>query len=273
MNDTKYLIDDMRMYNKNLNEEKYENMNARDIMKEFSEYYDKNLPVDLLTWSRVNMPDKTLLYEKAFWEQVLLVRDKVNAIFYGSFEEYKNNPVYVINTHTSKSVKLPVYEINVKKYGLKIVLSNNFYEWNVSIISEVGVDMDIKGLFDDSKKVDAIYCSGFKKEQVFESFSKNKNQFTFEMEDTYKLYTFMYLINDYFKNLSLKKDNVAKKRKSNTDFENMSVPQAIRYCYENEDEFIKSLGTEGREQFDAIITLLEMDSLNPSELPDYGMDF
>lgn len=59
------------------------------------------------------------------------------------------------------------------------------------------------------------------------------------------------------------------------DFKNMSKDEAIKYCYDNEDKYIRGFEdiSEGQEEFDGIIVLLEMDGIKPSELPDYGMDF
>lgn len=200
MNNTRYLIDDMKKYDKDLDENMYKHMNKKELLEKFSEYYDKNLPVDLLTWSRANEPDKNLIYERGFWDQVLFIRDNINSIFYETYDEYMSNPVLVINTHVSKSVKLPVYEINVEKYGLKILLVNDFYEWSVSVISDIPLNIDVKGLFDINKKIYSVYCKGFKEENVLDSFKENKQQFTFQTSDNYKLYTLLYLINDYLKN-------------------------------------------------------------------------
>lgn len=200
MNNTRYLIDDMKKYDKDLDENMYKHMNKKELLEKFSEYYDKNLPVDLLTWSRANEPDKNLIYERGFWDQVLFIRDNINSIFYETYDEYMSNPVLVINTHVSKSVKLPVYEINVEKYGLKILLVNDFYEWSVSVISDIPLNIDVKGLFDINKKIYSAYCKGFKEENVLDSFKENKQQFTFQTSDNYKLYTLLYLINDYLKN-------------------------------------------------------------------------
>lgn len=199
MEDTRYLLDDMKKYNKSFKEENYVKMNKKDILKEFSEYYDKNLPVDLLTWSRANEPDKTMLYEQAFWNQVLFVRDNLTSIFYENFNERMANPVLVVNTHVSKSIKLPVYELNIAKYGLKITLVNNFYEWSVSINSTKELDMNFTNLFDTDKEINPIYCDGLSNEQVYSSFNNNKKQFTFKIVDDYRLFTIIYFIKDYLK--------------------------------------------------------------------------
>lgn len=62
-------------------------------------------------------------------------------------------------------------------------------------------------------------------------------------------------------------------------FLEMSKEEAIAYCYENEDKFVKELIDAGEcveeatEQFNCLVVLLESDGVRPSELPLYGMRF
>jgi hypothetical protein len=195
-----YLIDDMEKYNPLLDKDMYEEMEKDHIISEFRDYYKSHLPVDLLTWSRVNDPDDNLIYKKGFWDQVMLIRDTINMMLNGSYEEYQANPVMVINTHTSKSVTLPVYFINLKKYGVKMILRNNFYDWKVSVISDKELSMDFKGVFaEEDEPIHAVYCEGFKSDQVFGRFVDNKKRFTISIGGQYNLYTFMFLLVDYLK--------------------------------------------------------------------------
>ena len=60
---------------------------------------------------------------------------------------------------------------------------------------------------------------------------------------------------------------------SNTNFEAMTTKQAIHYCNEHKDEYIKDNGSDGQRQFDCLITILECGTIKPSELPDYGMEY
>ena len=60
----------------------------------------------------------------------------------------------------------------------------------------------------------------------------------------------------------------------NKMFEKMTVSEAIKYCYDHREEFIRELEIdEGIRQFDCLITILESGTIQPSELPDYGMDY
>ena len=59
-------------------------------------------------------------------------------------------------------------------------------------------------------------------------------------------------------------------------FETMTKEEAIRYCYEHENQFKSDCyadGYDGVRQFDCLISILEYNTITPSELPDYGMDY
>jgi hypothetical protein len=195
-------LDDMERYNPNFTRKLYEGREENEVNAEFREYYSKILPVDLLTWCRVNEPEDKMLWKPGYWEQVVFIRDTVNPMFYSTYEEYKDNPVMVINTHRSKSITLPVYEINLKQYGLKLIIRYNFYDWKVSVISDIAIDADFMGLFKENENINSLYCEGFKDEQVFQSFKENKKQFTVEIRGRYELFTFMFLLNNFLKNIS-----------------------------------------------------------------------
>ena len=55
----------------------------------------------------------------------------------------------------------------------------------------------------------------------------------------------------------------------------MTLKEAIEYCYKNQDEYIRGFDSiaEGVRQFECLITILESETIQPSELPNYGMDF
>ena len=129
-------------------------------------------------------------------------------IFYNSIYDakydakmYKNFQPMVINTHMSKSVLLPVMLMDIKEYNIKIVLRYNFHNWKISVISKQNIDCDFKELFkEDNEPLNSIYCEGFPKDLVFGRYCDNKKQFTIEIGDKYRLYVFMYLLNNYLKN-------------------------------------------------------------------------
>ena len=59
----------------------------------------------------------------------------------------------------------------------------------------------------------------------------------------------------------------------NVDFRSMTKEEALIYCWEHEEEYIRDIGSGGREEFDCMIALLEDGNIKPSELPSFGMDY
>ena len=149
----------------------------------------------LQEWANENEPAKNLLFRDEFWKQVIFVRD----IIFGElfFPSFKGNikPVSVISTHLSKSVKLPVYFLELPG-GLTLTMRCNIYNWKISVESPIWINADFEGLFDprDEKSIMACYCEGFPKDSVFGCFAKNKKNFTVELGSEYQVYTFLWLL-------------------------------------------------------------------------------
>jgi len=59
-------------------------------------------------------------------------------------------------------------------------------------------------------------------------------------------------------------------------FDSMSKEEALSYCYKYRNQYISDLyaaDEDGLEQFNCLIAILEGDTIKPSQLPDYGMDY
>lgn len=156
-------------------------------------YWGKAIdPTPLQTWFSANMPAEDLIYKDGMSQQVMFVRDTITGVLARSYFEYKRLPK-VISTHTSKSVKLPVYYFN-SAYA-KIIMRCNFHDWKVSVESKVGpMDMDLDRLCGTKEPIPTCYCEGFRTEWVFPPYSQNKEKFTVEIRDKYQLYTFLFLL-------------------------------------------------------------------------------
>lgn len=198
------ILGDMKKYIKDFNSDDYDMsyMTNTDpsVIEYVRNYYESHLPVDVTAWVRVNRPTDNLIYKNGLGQQVCFVRDTLCNLLFSNYNEKEANPVMVISTHTSKSVLLPVYQINIPKYGIEIILRDNFYDWKVSIASKRALIFDFMGLFDTKKKIPAIYCEGFPEDKVYNSYSRNHHFFTFEIRNDYDLYTFMFLLSKYLKN-------------------------------------------------------------------------
>lgn len=200
-------LEDMQKYIKGFNPDDYESccQNTDPSVVEFvRNYYDKHLPVDVTAWIRVNEPDKNLIYAEGLGDQVCFVRDTLCELLRSTYKEWRDNPPLVISTHNSKSVKLPVFQINLEKYGIEMVLRYNFYDWKISIKSDKPLDFDCMGLFNPTQEIPYHYCEGFPKNKVYGSYEQSHSQFTIEIHSHYKLYTFIFLLKNY---LGIKKED------------------------------------------------------------------
>ena len=200
-------LEDMQKYIEGFNPDDYEICyeNTDPSVVEFvRDYYDKHLPVDVTAWMQVNEPDKNLIYAKGLGNQVWFVRGTICQLLRSTYEEWRDNPPLVISTHYSKSVKLPVFQINLEKYGIEMVLRNNFYDWKISVKSDKPLDFDYMGIFNPTEEIESVYCEGFPKDKVYGSYEQSHSQFTIEIGSDYDLYTFIFLLKNY---LGIKKED------------------------------------------------------------------
>lgn len=193
-------LEDMKKYINGFNPDDYERCCDKtdpSVIEFARKYYDTHLPVDVTAWVRVNEPDENLIYKKGLGDQVCFVRDTLHSLLMSTYDEWLNNPPMVISTHHSKSVKLPVYQINLKKYGIEMILRYNFYDWKVSIKSERPLNFDHMGLFDPTKCISHLCCEGFPRDKVYGSYLQSHTQFTIELSSHYDLYTYIFLLKNY----------------------------------------------------------------------------
>lgn len=201
------VLKDMQKYIEGFNPDDYESCGEHtdpSVIAYARDYYDKHLPVDVTAWLRVNKPDENLIYAKGLSNQVCFVRDDLCHLLRSTYEEWRDNPPLVISTHYSKSVKLPVFQINLEKYGIEMVLRYNFYDWKVSVKSDKPLDFDYMGLFNPTEEISYLYCEGFPRDKVYGSYEQNHSQFTIEIGSHYNLYTFIFLLKNY---LGIKKED------------------------------------------------------------------
>ena len=158
--------------------------------------------LSIADWQKENKPRDGLYYKKGQGEQIIFVRDTLVGLFANAYEEsqlLQNDGLKVISSHSSKSVPLPVFKLELPD-GTFFVLRYNFYNWIVSVSSPNGVYMDFMGLVDHTAETSSVYCEGFPEELVFGSYSSNQKQFTISLSGgNYQLYTFFYLFARWWK--------------------------------------------------------------------------
>lgn len=155
----------------------------------------------LQEWINQNEPENKMIYKDVFVDQIFFIRDEIPFIFASSYlkhSEIKNN-IQVISTHTSKSIKLPVYQITLP--DICFILRNNFHDWKVSVSSDFDIKANFNNLIYPDQIINHIYCEGFKREWVYGPYNNNQSKFTVELQSNhYHLYVFLWKISECISN-------------------------------------------------------------------------
>lgn len=157
----------------------------------------------LQAWFNANQPADDLLWKDGLAEQVMFVRDRVAPLVgWGlSWEVRREGVAFVISTHRSKSVRLPVYELARPDGALRLILRNNFYDWKLSVISEVPLDCDFEHLFVTSKAEDrcnylsGVYFEGFPGDLIFGHYDdSDRRRFSASIGGNHALWAAAFLV-------------------------------------------------------------------------------
>lgn len=141
-----------------------------------------------IQWLERNRPNENLIYKDAFYRQVSFVRSKLLSLF-----DIDDDDVKVINTHTSKSIELPVYEITLDD-GTVLTMRDNFHEWKVSVSLPEERDINFLGLVNADEVISSVYFEGFPDDRIYGSYNQNRKQFSIELLSEYEVYAFMLLL-------------------------------------------------------------------------------
>lgn len=151
--------------------------------------------MQLQEWANTHQPAENLIYKDGYWKQIIFVRDKIAGLLATTYEEYKaiQANMKVVSMHTSKSVRLPVFRVELAD-DTTFTMRYNFYDWKVSVNSPHDVEADFMGLFDPNRRINSVYCEGFPEELVYGPYTENKRQFTIELPaDNYHLFIFFWI--------------------------------------------------------------------------------
>ena len=148
----------------------------------------------LQDWANAHEPKDEMLWKRGYWDQIVFVRDEIHRLFVVTYEESKKNPVMVVSTHTSKSIELPVYSIKIP--GIEVRMRYNFYDWKVSIRSDLPVPDVFHNIINKGEKVHQVYFEGFQNDWIFGSYREDPHQFSVEIGNEYNLYAFILAFTD-----------------------------------------------------------------------------
>ena len=151
---------------------------------------EKSYPL-LLQWMRSQEIDDKMLWKKAAINQECFVRDVLT-------QGLLKVPVFVVSTHMSKSVRLPVYRFRIQN-GIVVTMRENFYGWVVSLKNPFPVDLPEDLVGGDgaghNEDITSCYCEGFKEDWVYPYGTKGVRLTTFRVEGDYRLYALMRELN------------------------------------------------------------------------------
>lgn len=161
-----------------------------------------NIPVKLADWWPAHPPADELFWKDGYDHQCSFVLNTLGSVLItggvgwspDNLIELIKNSIWVISTHSSKSVKLPVFHLKHPTKGLELVMRNNFYDWKITVISDEPIVDNFYDLFNKTEKIDAVYCEGFDPSWVFGPYAENQRQFTIETSNDYALFTFFWLL-------------------------------------------------------------------------------
>lgn len=161
--------------------------------------------VPLPQWIEGNPVKDEMLWKGAAGHQIMFVRDSIVPVFgAGLGYDQMKDAVSVISTHRSKSIELPVFQLERPDRDLRVVLRNNFYNWKVSILSDTPIQADFDGLFHTTPPVEPdytgdplhpVYFEGFPQDLIFPYYSQTDGRrWSAEIQTDEALWTSMFLM-------------------------------------------------------------------------------
>jgi len=161
--------------------------------------------------------DTNLIYAKhgddVRLSQVHFVRDYLSGLVWSDvkYDDRATEPersdckvtAMVIGEHRSKSVRLPVFAFDRPDLGIQIILRDNYYNWNISVIAERPIACDLRGFPTDfsSAKERAEYqprgywgyCffEGFPTVLMFGPHAIDQRKFSLWVNGDYEAYAFV----------------------------------------------------------------------------------
>lgn len=146
--------------------------------------------------------------------QVHFVRDRIAGLVWSDVGYYDRprepeprtdctESAWVIGEHYSKSVRLPVYSLERPDRGLRFTLRDNYYDWKLSVESEVAIDDPLfPYLFHTTPPIEraytgdslsSVYFEGFPEDRVFGYHATNPRRWSAELASDQRLWTVMFL--------------------------------------------------------------------------------
>ncbi len=148
------------------------------------------LPMKLHDWLHQNTPDERMLWFDAFNSQISLFAERITLML-----KMVRQQVYVVATHSSKGISLPVVQYRIPGKAT-ITVSDNFFMLTVSVDAEVPLNFEIPDWLrrQSESRVASVYAYGFKEEWVYGPIDTNPQRFTVQVKNPDQVLVLMHLI-------------------------------------------------------------------------------
>lgn len=148
----------------------------------------------LLAWMRENLEkgiSKDMLYRDAAIQQMCFFRDRVAPLFYRPEMPYEEREAFckIAGWHRSKSIHLPVYGIRTPR--VDIVARDNFYNWNVTVVSQVS--LELPGYFNIDDLNGYLFLEGMENHKRGR-FADSHTEFSFAVGSDHRLFAILWCI-------------------------------------------------------------------------------
>ena len=146
----------------------------------------------LQEWISQQTVGDEMLWKGAFGEQMEQMRGIHRMMSIGlDYEDAKDGVAYVVSTHRSKSITLPVVLFERIDLGIVAIVRDNFYNWKLSVMSFEPIDDPLfPYLFHTTPPVEpdytgnplaSCYFEGFPNEYIFDYHCKNQKAWSAEI--------------------------------------------------------------------------------------------
>ena len=160
----------------------------------------------LLHWMRKWEIDDKMIWKNAAVNQAVFIRDQI-------CQNLLHTHSFVVSTHRSKSITLPVYFFTMRN-GIKVICRENFYGWKLTVklpkdrpyANIIPEDLFEGGYGNNTSK---CYFEGFRDEWVYEGYDptdKKQRKFSFGIYDDYEFYTVMYMLKHLYDEVDYSKE-------------------------------------------------------------------
>ena len=194
----KFVFQDMKRNVEGFNPDDYEvsdfQINDPEVIDFLRDYYDNHLPVDAEAWVRINDDKDKLSYGVSTGEQASLIS---SICWMLTSSNVNRITLMVIAVYYPPFNKKPIYQFEIKEFGIKVTIKADGCDWLISIDSPKPLDYNFMELFDPAFKEYALTKNDMPREYTFGSFEENKSKFTIQITSQYKVYTFFYLLKYY----------------------------------------------------------------------------